>query len=406
MTSAKSSNESSTQDVVRAQEAVNEVLLKAEISFKEGLLAFRDNKRSLAGAKFNHAVEVFLYSTLNLQREPKLQNCYNQLVETVYRIEFPFRTQVPQIKALATSCSWKLDDLLAEKVSRLVLQSANQQYALTDEEAKIIIESKNNLDIARREFDAKSRSLAGLMIIYGHGVEPKLAKARAEYDKAFLQYSGAFDAYSKLSKRLPEVKDYPSIGFDNQKFEPSPIDDLSRLELTDGELRMERNVTGTKPRLIEPSGPKPVQAKNGRVPAVINYFNETLHDPYSMRFVRWSPVTQVYKGSSLYWSATVKYRAKNTLGAYVLNETTFYIRYDRVVTPYAAIIPETTYSRPTNVKTYSFPGSIRTVKARAGDTVQRLAERNNANPTEVAKFNGLLPNSVLGAGREIKIPSK
>jgi LysM repeat protein len=50
--------------------------------------------------------------------------------------------------------------------------------------------------------------------------------------------------------------------------------------------------------------------------------------------------------------------------------------------------------------------NLKTVKAKAGDTVQKVAERYNANATEVAKYNGLLPNSVLGAGREIKIPGK
>jgi LysM repeat protein len=48
--------------------------------------------------------------------------------------------------------------------------------------------------------------------------------------------------------------------------------------------------------------------------------------------------------------------------------------------------------------------AVKVVKAQAGDTVAKLASRNNADPTEVAKYNGLLPNSVLGAGREIKIP--
>jgi LysM repeat protein len=48
---------------------------------------------------------------------------------------------------------------------------------------------------------------------------------------------------------------------------------------------------------------------------------------------------------------------------------------------------------------------VKVVKAQAGDTVAKLATRHNADPTEVAKYNGLLPNSVLGAGREIKIPA-
>jgi LysM repeat protein len=62
------------------------------------------------------------------------------------------------------------------------------------------------------------------------------------------------------------------------------------------------------------------------------------------------------------------------------------------------------YQRPVNYGAANLNG-VKVVKAKAGDTVQKLAERNGANATEVAKFNGLLPNSVLGAGREIKIPT-
>jgi LysM repeat protein len=63
------------------------------------------------------------------------------------------------------------------------------------------------------------------------------------------------------------------------------------------------------------------------------------------------------------------------------------------------------YSRPTNMPVTAGSG-IKVVRAVAGDTVAKLATRNQADPTEVAKYNGLLPNSVLGAGREIKIPGK
>jgi LysM repeat protein len=61
------------------------------------------------------------------------------------------------------------------------------------------------------------------------------------------------------------------------------------------------------------------------------------------------------------------------------------------------------YSRPANQGTGTAkPAQI--VKAQAGDTVAKLATRHNVDPVEVAKYNGLLPNSVLGAGREIKLP--
>jgi LysM repeat protein len=62
------------------------------------------------------------------------------------------------------------------------------------------------------------------------------------------------------------------------------------------------------------------------------------------------------------------------------------------------------YSRPTNINSNMVASNIRVVRAKAGDTVAKVAQRYNADATELAKYNGLLPNSVLGAGREIKIP--
>jgi len=64
------------------------------------------------------------------------------------------------------------------------------------------------------------------------------------------------------------------------------------------------------------------------------------------------------------------------------------------------------YTRPATQTNNSSASGIRVVKAQSGDTVTKVATRYNADPTEVAKYNGLLPNSVLGAGREIKIPTQ
>jgi len=68
----------------------------------------------------------------------------------------------------------------------------------------------------------------------------------------------------------------------------------------------------------------------------------------------------------------------------------------------------TSYSRPTNAPKALAPPpkNSRVVKARSGDTVARLAEREKVDPTEVAKLNGLFTTSTLGAGREIKVPLK
>jgi membrane-bound lytic murein transglycosylase D len=69
-------------------------------------------------------------------------------------------------------------------------------------------------------------------------------------------------------------------------------------------------------------------------------------------------------------------------------------------------VQATSYSRPTTPQSAAVTSNIKIVKAQAGDTVAKVATRHGANPTEVAKYNGLLPNSVLGAGREIKIPTR
>ena len=62
------------------------------------------------------------------------------------------------------------------------------------------------------------------------------------------------------------------------------------------------------------------------------------------------------------------------------------------------------YSRPSNQSSSAIASNVKIVKAQSGDTVTKIAVRNGADPSEVAKYNGLLPNSVLGAGREIKLP--
>lgn len=69
-------------------------------------------------------------------------------------------------------------------------------------------------------------------------------------------------------------------------------------------------------------------------------------------------------------------------------------------------VQTTSYSRPTNLPSSLVSNKVNTVKAKKNETVEQVAKRVGADPLEVAKFNGLLKNTVLGAGREIKIPGK
>jgi LysM repeat protein len=167
--------------VVQAREAVRKVLDDSGRSFREGMAAFKSNRRSDSGEAFDKSVETFLFSTLDIQRDATLQGCYNQLIETIYRLEFPNNAQPPQIRSLSATCGWQWNDA---------------DMKLADEVA------------------ALSRSLT------------PAATATAT---AGTPASGTPPAVEQL------------IGFNEQGFEPSPLDELSKLELTQEELQVESN---------------------------------------------------------------------------------------------------------------------------------------------------------------------
>ena len=180
MTSTSSSgrNDTKPQEVEQSLAQVNQVTDKAGALFKEGLTALKDNLRPQAGEKFDKAVETFLYSTLNVQRNTKLSNCYNQLIETIYRIEFP-STQIPQIRSLSATCNWNIDNQTADAVAKIIQNPPTETNATDD---KSLITS-----------------------VVGGGT------------------------------------DGGQVGFNEQKFEASPLDDLAKLELTVEEQQIENN---------------------------------------------------------------------------------------------------------------------------------------------------------------------
>jgi membrane-bound lytic murein transglycosylase D len=65
------------------------------------------------------------------------------------------------------------------------------------------------------------------------------------------------------------------------------------------------------------------------------------------------------------------------------------------------------------VKIYERPGAsasapaagLMKIKARAGDTIARIAERSNVSADEVARLNGMAVDAELQAGQEIKVPT-
>jgi membrane-bound lytic murein transglycosylase D len=566
-----------TTEVINAQAQVNKVLEDSGRYFKEGMEALKANRRSDSGEKFDRSVEAFLLSTINIQRDQKLQACYSQLIETVYRIEYPTDAQAPQIRPLASTCGWKWNDV---------------DLKLADDVAQILKPAKK---------------------------------------------SGNADA-ATLASIAPGAAD-PSqfVGFNNQTFEPSPLDELSKLELTAEEQQIDDNpVAQQQYQYIQYAvanrslgfsfqvHPMIQQYINyyrgrGRTTMEVGLYRSGMFMSMARRIFReegipenvawlgqvesaWKPVAMSHMAASGLWQfipgtgaryglrrtahvdernsleeatrASARYlkflfnrygnwelamagyncgegnvdRAIRRAGVanfwaaypYLPKETRNYVpnilavvlvannpaqygfghvrpapalRYDRIRVPsstnlsiiaqasdtsvqyirylnphlrsnmtppepYIINVPAgkanevvavfkrlpaskvnntnlaksvqgetwqtianrtgvsvadlmaanpgmkepngkvfvpvvagnrvaaTSYSRPSSGGPAPVASNVRVVKAQAGDTVAKLASRHNADPTEVAKYNGLLPNSVLGAGREIKLPGK
>lgn len=155
------------------KEVVDKILADSGNLFKEGLLNLQDNRRVQAREKFDKSVEVFLISNQTISSNAQLQGCYNQLIETVYRLEFPTATRQPQIKGLALTCGWNIDNTLAENISKLTQNpSKNAAGNLSDKEKE------------------------ATQAVVGNQIE------------------------------------IPQVGFAEQRFEASPLDELSKLELT------------------------------------------------------------------------------------------------------------------------------------------------------------------------------
>lgn len=195
ITSSSSSgrNSNKTQEVQQSEAVINQVTDKVGILFKEGMLALKDQKRSEAGEKFNRSVEVFLLSALNVQGNQKLSGCYNQLIETVYRMEFP-ETQPPNIRSLSSTCGWNWnnnDFLLSDEIAKLV------------QTTPVLVDSSTNTAVIASEEGTTS------------------------------------------------IPDEAFVGFNTQVFEPSPLDELAKLQLTADEVNVDTPEAQQQYRMVQ-----------------------------------------------------------------------------------------------------------------------------------------------------------
>ena len=162
--------------VKSAEQRIDQITQNSGIYFKQGLYNLLDRRGTEARKDFDKSVEVFLISGVNVQRNQRLRECYNQLIETIYRIEFSANTQPANVRSLSAVCGWDIKDELADDVAKLI-----------------------------QTVPAKSVN------------------------------SSAPSAETVAVNTAP----IRQVGFSEQKFEPSPLDELSKLELNEQEVNVD-----------------------------------------------------------------------------------------------------------------------------------------------------------------------
>lgn len=573
---SQSNNQTVTPEVQKAQEAVNKVLEDSGRYFRDGLQAFKENRRSDAGQNFDKSVEVFLYSTLNIQRDGKLSGCYNQLIETVYRVEFPTDAQQPKVRELSATCGWAWnanDFKLADEVVALakpaksgpensaVASTANGGTAQTpapaigfneqqfepsplDDLAKLELtpeEQQLDTPAAQQQYQYIQYAVANKSLGFTFQVHPMIQQFINYYQgrgrstmEVGLYRSGMFMSMARHIFReegIPENMAWlaqvestwkptalswaaasglwqfiPGTGsrfglqrtayvdernsFDEAthasarylKFLAARYNgnwELAMAAYNSGEGNVDRavrrsgvmnfwasyqylpqetrnyvpNILATilianSPQQygfghIRPAAP--LRYDRVRVPSSTNlsilaqasdtsvqylrYLNPQLRsnvtppEPYVVNVPpgKANEVVAVFKrapaskinNSNLATSQagetwqTISNRTGISVSDLIAANPGMTSPKGKVFVPMAGNrVATIAYTRPATPVTTGVGSNVKVVKAVAGDTVAKLAARNGADATEVAKFNGLLPNSVLGAGREIKIPGK
>lgn len=574
VTSSRSSNDTSTAEVAKAQDAVRKILDESGNAFKEGIAAYVGDNRPLAGERFDRSIEVFLLSTVNIQREAKLQNCYNQLVETIYRIEFPADHQLPQVRSLAMTCGWNIDNSISDSIAlkakainakpmgpvlpntvasnatpdnrgpQVGFNSQEFEPSPLDELSKLeLTQEEKQIDtnpVAQQQYQYIQQAVANKSLGFSFQVHPMIQQfinyyrgrgqktmetglyrsgmfmrmARrifkeegipenvawlGQVESAWKPVAMSHMAASGLWQFIPGTGDRYGLKRNAYVDERNSLDDATRASARylkflfnrygNWELAMagyncgEGNVDKAIRRagvanfwqaypylpketrdyvpnilavILVANNPSeygfghvrpaaPMLYDRIRVPPSTNlniiaqaadvnvqyirflnpHFrsNMTPPEPYIVNI----PAGKANEVVALFRRIPASKISNTNLASSAAGETWQNISNrtgvsvadlmaanpgmaapkGKVFVPVAGNnVQATSYSRPTNVPKAPTVSNVRIVKAKAGDTVAKIAARENLNAGEIAKFNGLLPNSVLGAGREIKVPTK
>ena len=299
-------------EVELSESRISRVIAKAEDHFRKGKRHLQLNQREKARDEFDLAVDCILESGLDVRGNQRLQTFYLELVERIYREEAPI-TVTANSKRQVGFRDQEFRPSPADDLSKRVSKS--------EAESPRGSSNSNSLAQLRSEYISSTRdykvSLKKLLAIY----ESNLQQAEANLTVVRQYYSDGLLLRSQLDEASRAVNLEREKVASTQRLIQNADNDITKILIEAG---------STKKSESSP-GPMPSQLAKGQVPVVMQYLNDNLNDPYSMKLLKWSKLRIVYKYDQPYWYVTLRMSAKNGFGAYVLREAGFYVKNNRVV---------------------------------------------------------------------------
>lgn len=267
-------------------------------------------QRQKARLEFDMAVDCIVESGLDVRDNQKLQTFYLDLIERIYREEVPLGLQMGK-----DIVGFQDQKFVADKNDELSDPIQKQET-----KSRRSTSNSDSLSDLRREYLSSTKeykaSLEKLLAIYERDLrreEERFATTKQLYVDGFIHPSKLDDAARSVNIAREKVVS-------------------TRKMISDADNQVAMTLLESKQPTKTPAvGPIPSQLANGLVPAVVRYLNENLNDPYSMKLLKWSKLRIVYKYNQPFWYVTLRLRAKNGFGAYILKEAGFYLRNNKVV---------------------------------------------------------------------------
>ena len=297
-------------EVENSENRVSQIILRAEEHFKQGKHRLKLNQREKARQEFDRAIDSIIESGFDVRANERLETFYLDLVERIYREEVPAGNDGPKHVS-----GFRDQSFVANRNDELSKPIGSQ--------AKSVRPTSNSEPLARLEREYLSSvkeykgSLERLLGIYERNLrqaEERFASAKQLYANGLILRTQLDDAARLLNVERDKV-------LSTRKLISNADNDVAMALLESKQLI--KSPTS--------AGPMPTQLANGQIPAVVRYLNDNLHDPYSMKLLKWSKLRVVYRDGQPFWYVSLRMRAKNGFGAYILRNAGFYLKNNKVV---------------------------------------------------------------------------